>query len=324
MSRAWHWLVVVAGIAVIAGLVLHTGVSVVAAMLARVGWAIIPIAGLYAIHVTVRALALWRGLPDGLLPFRDVLRVRLSGEAVELLTFSGPWLAEPAKGWLLTRQGLLVSQAFGVITLEYLLYTMVAAWMAAFSLGVLVARHALPRALVVPVLGIEALIAAITIGFCYAVVSGRALIAGALRRIGPSPGRVVSLAVRIEPAERVIVEFLSRRRTRLLEVLATEAIAHLLLAAEIAILFFQMQVGARWGDAFVFEGSSKFISAAFAFVPGQLGAQEGVYTLIAAALGAPAAAGLTLALARRIRNVIVGCFSLAAMWPSTHSTRVDT
>jgi hypothetical protein len=72
-------------------------------------------------------------------------------------------------------------------------------------------------------------------------------------------------------------------------------------------------VGRRWDDALVFEGASKFIGAANFLEPGQIAAQEGVYTLLAATLGAPAAAGLTLALARRIRGVIVAVAGLALL-----------
>jgi hypothetical protein len=100
---------------------------------------------------------------------------------------------------------------------------------------------------------------------------------------------------------------------RLCEVVGAEALSHILLAAEIAIVFHALGVSGRWDDALVFEGASKFIGAAFFFVPGQLGAQEGVYSVLAAALGAPAAAGLTLALARRIRGVIVAFAGLTVI-----------
>lgn len=168
-----RWLTTLAGAAVMAALIVYAGPSVVLGMLRDVGWALLPIAALYAIHVGLRALALWRGLPDRMLPFSDVLRVRLAGEAVEVFTFTGPWLAEPAKGWLLIRHGLTTAQAFGFIALEYLLYTLAAAWMAAAALGVLLHRHAMPRAMSAPTLGVELVIGLITVGFLYAVVAGR-------------------------------------------------------------------------------------------------------------------------------------------------------
>jgi hypothetical protein len=55
----------------------------------------------------------------------------------------------------------------------------------------------------------------------------------------------------------------------------------------------------------ILEGGAKFIATAFAFIPGQMGASEGIYALLAGAIGLPTAAGLTLALVRRIRGLLV-------------------
>jgi hypothetical protein len=313
MSRLWRVLILLSGAAVLVALVRHVGVSVIAGLLRQVGWSLLPISGLYALHVALRAFALWRGLPDGLLPFADVLRVRIAGEAVEMLTFTGPWLAEPAKGWLLTRHGIGASEAFGFIALEFLLYTLTAAWMAAAALTVLLRRSLLPPGFGVPIVILFSVIGAITLGFGLAVVSGRGLVVPMLRRAGRATGiaALARAADLVAPGEGVLVAFLSGRRLRLMEVVGAEALSHLLLAAEIAIVFQALGVLGRWDDALVFEGASKFIGAAFFFVPGQIGAQEGVYTVLGSALGAPAAAGLTLALARRIRGVIVALAGLA-------------
>ena len=53
------------------------------------------------------------------------------------------------------------------------------------------------------------------------------------------------------------------------------------------------------------EGGVKFIAIAFAFIPGQFGALEGTYALVFAAIGLPAAVGLTVALVRRMRGLLV-------------------
>jgi hypothetical protein len=312
MSRLWRALVLLSGGAVLVALVAHVGLGVVLGLLRQVGWSLLPVSALYALHVVVRAFALWRGLPDGLLPYADVLRVRVAGEAVEMLTFTGPWLAEPAKGWLLTRRGIGTAEAFGFIALEFLLYTLTAAWMAAAALIVMLRRSVLPSGFRTPTVILLYAIAVITLGFGLAVISGRGLVVPLLRRAGAATGLAIfkSLAALVAPGEGVLVAFLSGKRLRLLEVVAAEGVSHLLLAGEIVFVFHALGVLGRWDDALVFEGASKFIGAAFFFVPGQLGAQEGVYTVLASALGAPAAAGLTLALARRIRGVIVALAGL--------------
>ncbi|PYQ71813.1 MAG: hypothetical protein DMG01_25160, partial [Acidobacteria bacterium] len=112
--------------------------------LARVGWRFAAAAAIYAVHVGIRAVALWRSLLDGPVRFADVLRIRLSGEAVEMLTFTGPFLAEPAKGWLLRNRGVTTAAAFAAVITEYLLYTVVAAWLMVAALWLLLVRGVLP------------------------------------------------------------------------------------------------------------------------------------------------------------------------------------
>lgn len=298
------------GVAVIGVLTARVGPSVVLGMLHRVGWALWLVSALYAVHVALRAVALWRGLPDGTLPFEDVLRVRAAGEAVEVFTFTGPWLAEPAKGWLLVRYGLSATDAAGYIALEYLLYTLAAAWMAALALVALVAQPASPPALRLPVYVIEMSVAAATACFAYAVVTGRGVVAALLaNRVGPTGFVAPALA-----AEGVVIGVLHGRRRRLAELIALQAAGHLLLAAEVALVCYLLGDGRYVRDALIFEGAAKFINTVFFFVPGQVGAQEGVYTLIATALGLPGAVGLALALTRRLRNVVVALGGLALAW----------
>src|SRR5437867_3138866 len=108
-------LLLLTGLAVVAWLVWHVGPQIVGRMLVHVGWSFPAIAGIYAIHVVVRATALWRTMPAGNVRYTDVLRIRVLSEAVERLTFTGPFLAEPAKGWLLTRRGLSTVSAFAAV-----------------------------------------------------------------------------------------------------------------------------------------------------------------------------------------------------------------
>jgi uncharacterized membrane protein YbhN (UPF0104 family) len=86
-----------------------------------------------------------------------------------------------------------------------------------------------------------------------------------------------------------------------------------LLVAEIWVMTRALGAPPSWGDATIIEGGIKFVSIAFAFVPGQFGASEGVYALIADAIGLPAAVGLTLTLVRRLRGVLVAAIGVVAL-----------
>jgi len=304
VTRGIRVALLAAGLAVLVALVRQVGIGAVAELLRRTGPALVIVSALYLAHIAVRAAALWRSLD--VLRYADVLRVRLSGEAIEMLTFTGPFLAEPAKGWLLTKQGLSGADAFGGVALEYLVYTLTSAWMAAGALSLLLARGTLPQGLRGPVGGIVAAMAVFTLGFVVAAATGVGLIAPGVRASGAK-----SAAARLEPVERVMVTFMHGQPRRLLQVIAIELAGQLLLATEILVTVRALGFAFSALDALLVEGSVKFISIAFFFVPGQLGASESVYTLLFRTIGLPGAVGLTMALVRRVRAVIVAAIALA-------------
>jgi hypothetical protein len=323
MHGFWRAAILVAGAAVLAALVANAGGAVVAHLLWQIGWGFIALTVLRAGYVALRAGALWRTMPKGILPFRELWWIRLSSEAVEMITLTGPWLAEPAKGWLLKRRGLSTAQAVGFVMLEYFLYIMVTAWMAAVAVWMLLDRDTIPAAWRIPAIVLLFAIAVITSAFVYAAVSGTGLIGPIVRRIGNATarGRGTAVAARIEPVERQIVGFLQSNHRDLLQVLAMQAAAQLLLMTEVSIVFRALGAHTTLVDSFVFEGAIKFIDVAFFFVPGQLGAHEGLYSVVAGALGVAPTAGLTLSLARRIRGVLVGLTAVfARLDPSRRGT----
>src|SRR5437016_6054714 len=113
-------------------------------MLVRVGWSFLAAAAIYSGYVGVRAAALWRSVLCGPVSYGDVLRIRLSGETLETLTFTGPFLAEPAKGWLLKHRGLATADAFAAVATEYLVYTVVSSSLAVIAVSLLLAQGLLP------------------------------------------------------------------------------------------------------------------------------------------------------------------------------------
>jgi len=307
MGRALRIALLAAGAAVLVALVRQVGVATIADLLRRVGWAFAIVSALYFSHVCVRAAALWRSTarPEPL-RYRDVLRVRLSAEAIEMLTFTGPLLAEPAKGVLLTRHGVGGADAFGGVAIEYLLYTLTSTWMATVALSLLVAHGMLPPGLANAVTGVVAGMVAFTIAFGVAAWSGIGLIVPIVRGVGAS-----GLAARIEPVERVLVAFMHDRPARLAEVIGLELVAQAMLASEILVTVRVLGYAFSSAQALVVEGAVKVISIAFFFVPGQIGAAESVYTLLFRSIGLPGAVGLTMALVRRVRALVVAAIALA-------------
>lgn len=307
MARAFRLALLAAGIGVLAALVRQVGVATIGGLLRKVGWAFAVVSALYLCHVAVRAAALWRSL--GTLGYTEVLRVRLSGEAIEMLTFTGPFLAEPAKGLLLKRRGVEGADAFGGVAIEYLAYTLTSAWMAVAALSLLVARGALPHGLQSAIEGVVAGMVAFTIAFAVAAWTGIGLVVPIVRRAG-----LERLASRIEPVERVLVTFMHDRPMRLAQVIGIELAGQALLAAEILVTVRVLGFAFTSLQSLLVEGAVKFISIAFFFVPGQIGASESIYTLLFQSIGLPGAIGLTMALVRRVRALIVAGIALAVTY----------
>jgi hypothetical protein len=117
-------LFLLAGVAVFIYLFVQLGPASVLAMMGRIGWGAMPIATAYAAYQYIRSIALSACVSGKRsLSVRDALWIRMSGEAVQFLTFTGPFLAEPAKAWLLRGRGLTAVEGYAATLTEYLSYT---------------------------------------------------------------------------------------------------------------------------------------------------------------------------------------------------------
>jgi hypothetical protein len=298
----------VAALTALVLVVRHIGPGTIAGLIRQVGWSFWLITLLYAAHTALRGVALWQTLPAGAIPLLDVIGIRFGAEGVEMLTLTGPFLAEPAKAWLLHRRGIDTAAAFGAVAAEYLLYNLTAAWLGAGALAVLLSRGALVRGLNAPAQGLLIGIAALTIGCAVTAVTGRGMVASTFHAIARrvAPRRADAATARVRRVEGVLVAVLHDDPRRLAAMLAVELAGHALLVIEIMAALDALRLDAGLGSAFVIEGAVKWIGALFFFVPGQVGVSEGIYAMLLPAVGLPAAAGVTIALVRRARALIVG------------------
>ena len=284
-------------------------------MIRRVGWSFVLVALIYSLQVAIRAAALWRVMVGSDVPYSDVLRIRLSAEAVEMLTFTGPFLAEPAKGWLLKRRGLATAAAFAAVIIEYLLYMVASSLLGILALWLLVSSSMLPEDLRLAAEVLLAATAAFVGAFSSASVSGIGLIAPGLRASGILIGRrrADRAAEHFAGIEELIIQFLHGHHWRLLEVLAIEIAAQALMLLEIWVVFAALDMPRSWRSAAIIEGGVKFVGILFAFVPGQVGVSEGAYAWLAGVIGLSNSAGLSLALVRRLRGLAVAVAGVLAL-----------
>src|SRR5262245_41461443 len=124
----WRLLFLSIGCAIFVYLAARLGLGPILDMLRRIGWGAVAIAAIYALYQMLRSAALSASMTGPHpLAWREAIWVRFSGEAVQFLTFTGPFLAEPAKALLLAGRERGAVRGFAATLTEYLAYTFMSA-----------------------------------------------------------------------------------------------------------------------------------------------------------------------------------------------------
>jgi hypothetical protein len=306
-----------AGAALLIVLLWRIGPSNIFGVFGRIGWYVAPVLVLGGAHHATRALALRACvLRPGALRYRDALGIRLSGEAIQSLTFTGPVLSQPTKAWLLEGHGLSRREGFASTIAEYLICAFVTVGMSIGGLLYLVIYFDPPTAVAgvavgfVCVLVLFLTVAGIAIGrrqhLIGTIIEGLArwrLLRGALR---PD-------TTWINRMEDLLLIVLRDSPKRLFTIAAIEVAAQALLVLELFWLMRGLDLMAPGFYSLVIESSVKVVGIAFLFIPLQLGVSEGAYSMIFDVMGLPAATGFALAFVRRARMLAVAGAGLTAL-----------
>jgi uncharacterized protein (TIRG00374 family) len=250
-------------------------------------------------------LALVPELPRTLRWYRRLIRVRLVGEAFNLVVPAGGFGGEPLKAVLLkshygvgyreSSAGLVLARIQGLIG-QFLFVALAVIVMAlATDLPALYQTSAW--------IGLVVL-AAMTGGF---IVMPKLRLSSRLgRRVGGrrwAEGMVRSLAA-IEAVEDKINAFARAHRARYAASIALSALRWTLGTAEMWLALYLLGHPVSLAEALVLEGLLQLARSVSFFIPANLGTQDGALALAAAAITGVAAAGLGAALLRRVREVI--------------------
>lgn len=314
-----------AGLALFGYLFVHLGPAAVLDMLGRIGWGAVPIALAYAAYQCTRAAALTASMPAGrALAFSDALWIRLSGEAVQFLTFTGPFLAEPAKAFLLKGRGLSAVEGFAATLTEYLAYTITAAALSIAALWWLLAQGALAGGVRVAALVIAGVMIAFLLAAAAAIATRTHLLGAILAGVARLPlvrRRLKPDMTAVHRVEDLLLDVMHDHPGRFVRILSTEAASHALHVLELFLIIQALELGAGVGTAVLIEGAAKFIGFAFFFIPGQVGASEGAHSVIFDVVGLPAVAGFTVPFVRRIRGAVVAALGLLGISLLTRGPR---
>ena len=304
-SRRQHLVAIaaaLAGVALFAYAVRRAGVAEIIDSVRRVGWGLLAILALAGLRFLIRAEC-WRWcLPPGTsFPLRRAMAAFLAGDAVGNVTPLGLLASEPTK-ILLTRHHLATRESVASLAVENLVYAASVVAMIGVGLVVVAADVPVPRAWLTIIVAALVALGAVTI------IAVRAMRGTWDPRRGARPRWRERLATVREEVRR----FSGGYPRRLWRVFALDLGFHALAVLEVFLTL-------RWllGDrsptlvqAIVFEALNRVITSAFKFVPFRVGVDEASAGALAPLLSVNPAAGVALAVIRKVRNLFWAAIGL--------------
>jgi len=267
-TRSVQIAVAVASVALFVESVRLIGVAEVPAALSRLGSGFAIVLLLGGVREAVRALA-WTQAVDagGRLGFRNALRARLAGEAVNALLPMGMVVGEPLKASQVGGE-LPFASAFKALAIEFVFYT--ASLVFLFAAGL----------------------------WAFAVVSGIHLGAPALVAASTALAAATVVVMRRRP-------FLAAKPLHIVVLIAACEIAYQFLSLFETYYTLTLIEPERptLAAALALETVSRLVTMAFKIVPMRIGVDEASSLFVAARIGVNPAAGVTLALVRKLRTL---------------------
>jgi hypothetical protein len=291
------------GAALFAWVVRRTGVAEILEGIERVGWGLAVILALAGLRFAIRSAAWRRCMPPGTnVGFGRALSAFLAGDALGSVTPLGLFASEPTKV-LLTRHLLPTRESIASLAVENLIYATSVVTIISIGLVVVLVTVPLPSQW-------QWWIAAGLAGLAAAAAAGWRLMRGVW---DPSRGERPLWRERLTGARLAVTGFLAEHPGRLWQVFALDMAFHAVATVEIFLTL-------RWllGDrsptlvqALGFEALNRIVTVAFKFVPFRIGVDEALSGAIAPMLAVNPAAGVSLAVVRKVRNLIWAGVGLA-------------
>jgi lysylphosphatidylglycerol synthase-like protein len=292
-----------AGAVLFAYAVRRAGIADIIEGVQRVGWGLVLILGLAGLRFLIRAQC-WRlCLPPTIaFPMPRALAAFLAGDAVGSITPLGLLASEPTKV-LLTRHHLAPREAISSLAVENFVYAASVLAVVAVGLIVLMTNVAMPRWWIAGGLAVLA-----------AMLAGAAIAVRAMRGTwNPARGSRPRWRERLATIRDEAVRFSGGHPRRLWRVFALDLLFHALAVVEVFVTL-QWLLGNRsptFVQAIVFEALNRVVTAVFKFVPFRVGIDEASAGALAPMLSVNPAAGVALAVVRKVRNLFWAAIGLA-------------
>jgi len=294
------------GVGVFVYLIYSVGVNEILESIKLVGYGFLGLAVISAFRYVFRSLA-WLYCIEAKQRNISVLALfnaRLAGDALRLLSFTGPFLGEPSKAFLV-RDHLPMKYGVPSIVVENLCFMLTGIFIIVSGLLLLIANFTVENSIKLMGLVVCVLVVLTVFAVNYVISRRIKAVASAVGWLAKKTGIAwLSQQKRgIAETEDKIHEFYNRRGAVLFLVLALEMGAHFINIAEVYLILYLINVDVTLMIAYIIEAVGKVVSVIFFFVPGQVGVTEGSSAFLLKILGLGFAAGITLALVEKVRMI---------------------
>lgn len=314
-------LIAVVGVALLVYTVRRVGWSDVVAGVASVGWWFGLVVVLGASRMAFRARA-WTICAEAApadanthttqdLRFRDAFGAMLAADAVGNLTPLGLLASEPTK-ILMTRTRISTVRSVASVAIENTFYIASVAVVLLTGTWLFLRRGEIPPALAQISEILVVALAVLGVAGVWAARSQPAV----LSMLGPLVTKLVGRssvpADALREVEAQIYGVLRWPLARIARVVVWEIAFHVAAVTEVALVLRLLPGGAQTTltDAFLLESAGRFVTIAFKFIPYRLGIDEAGSGAVAQVLGLNPVTGVTLALVRRLRIIVLNAFGL--------------
>ena len=313
---AFHLASFLAGVALFVYLIRQTGLATLAQYVAMMGLGGSSlILTLSAVRNCVRAGSWYFSIEPSQrgITFWSLINAMLAGEAIKYLTATGPLVSEPAKAAMVRRQVPLL-HGFSSVVVENLIYYLTAFIVMFAGLPALVFLAEVPGDLKLAGFALLGAIA-IAVTAAWLVIRWKAyvlargleqLVKFSARRVSDdaAPNRIASLARKVRQVEENLYTFYERRRGAFYLIFWLNMGSHFINVIEVYLILALMKLPATLLNGFLIEAVTKVINLVFFFVPTRAGVYESGNALLLQALGMSAAAGVALAIIRKLRAFV--------------------
>jgi uncharacterized protein (TIRG00374 family) len=294
-----------AGVGLLGVLIARLGPAEIAAELRGVGPGILWLLGAYSAGTALAAVPWYLLLPPTSRPgLGGAVASRFAASAANaVLPLMGVG-GEPCR--LLWLRPEARSQGVAAIIVDRVLFAAASALFLLLGFVAVFEVASLPGTFVVTgaVVAGSALLGAASVAW----VAARHRVVGRLQRLARRLRRKPALATTEiglgDHVDDALSEMLGDRRGRLVACLVMHFGARILLGAEVYVALLVLDVPVSLSTALVLAAVPVVLAFAGAWVPSQIGLQEGAQALVCSALGLSPAVGVTLVLLQRIRQVM--------------------